>query len=106
MGISIHLDDFGTGYSSLSYLNSLPIDHVKIDKSFIDEMLRSEKDRKFIETIIKLAHTIGLQVVAEGVEQKEQFEVLEHLNCELIQGYYISRPVNFEDVLHILQQKK
>lgn len=103
MGISIHLDDFGTGYSSLSYLNSLPIDHVKIDKSFVDEMLHSEKNRKFIETIIKLAHTIGLQVVAEGVEHEEQFEMLERFNCELIQGYYISKPVNFEEIIRILQ---
>ncbi len=103
MGISIHLDDFGTGYSSLSYLNSLPIDHVKIDKSFVDEMLSSEKNRKFIETIIKLAHTIGLQVVAEGVEYEEQFEMLKRFNCELIQGYYISKPVNFEEIIRILQ---
>ncbi|MEK5037087.1 EAL domain-containing protein [Sporosarcina sp. FSL K6-3457] len=104
MGISIHLDDFGTGYSSLSYLNSLPINHVKIDKSFVDEMLQSEKDHKFIQNIIKLAHTIGLRVVAEGVESKEQFEVLEHFNCELIQGYYISKPLNFEGVIDFLQQ--
>lgn len=106
LGISIHLDDFGTGYSSLSYLNSLPIDHVKIDKSFVDDMLQTEKDRKFIETIIKLAHTIGLRVVAEGVEHKEQFEYLHQLNCELIQGYYISKPVNFRDVIQILKLNK
>lgn len=106
MGISIHLDDFGTGYSSLSYLNNLPIDHVKIDKSFVDEMLQTEKDRKFIQNIIKLAHTIGLQVVAEGVESKEQFEILEKFKCELIQGYYISKPVNFENIIHFLKQEK
>ena len=70
LGISIHLDDFGTGYSSLSYLNSLPIDRVKIDKSFIDAMLQSEKDRKIVKAIIKLAHNIGLHVVAEGVEKQ------------------------------------
>lgn len=103
LGISIHLDDFGTGYSSLSYLNSLPINHVKIDKSFVDGMLQSEKDGKFIETIINLAHTIGLQVVAEGVEHKEQFERLQSYNCELIQGYYISKPVSYEEIVSLLE---
>lgn len=105
LGISIHLDDFGTGYSSLSYLNSLPINHVKIDKSFVDGMLQSEKDGKFIETIIKLAHTIGLHVVAEGVEHREQFEMLRSYNCELIQGYYISKPVSYEEINNLLQQE-
>ena len=94
----LHLDDFGTGYSSLSYLNSLPIDRVKIDKSFVDAMLQSEKDSKIIETIINLAHNIGLQVVAEGVEDKDQFEILEKDHCELIQGYYISKPVSYEQI--------
>ncbi|SES42287.1 EAL domain-containing protein [Psychrobacillus sp. OK032] len=105
-GISIHLDDFGTGYSSLSYLNSLPINHVKIDKSFVDGMLQSEKDGKFIETIINLAHTIGLHVVAEGVEHREQFEMLRSYNCELIQGYYISKPVSYEEINNLLRQEQ
>ena len=65
-----------------------------------------KKNLKFIETIINLAHTIGLQVVAEGVEHKEQFDALERLNCELIQGYFISKPVNFGEVIRILQQNK
>jgi len=104
LGISIHLDDFGTGYSSLSYLNSLPIDHLKIDKSFIDAMLQSEKERKIVETIINLAHNIGLHVVAEGVEYEEQFEMLESYNCELIQGYYISKPANFEYITRTIKQ--
>nr|WP_106781212.1 EAL domain-containing protein [Lysinibacillus timonensis] len=102
LGISIHLDDFGTGYSSLSYLNSLPIDRVKIDKSFVDVMFQSEKERKIIETIISLAHNIGLQVVAEGVEEREQFELLATNGCELIQGYYISKPLNFEKIAMVL----
>ncbi len=102
LGMSIHLDDFGTGYSSLSYLNSLPIDRVKIDKSFVDVMLQSEKDRKIIETIMSLAHNIGLQVVAEGVEKQEQFEMLVQNNCIMIQGYYISKPLNFEKIVMML----
>lgn len=105
LGISIHLDDFGTGYSSLNYLTSLPIDRVKIDKSFVDSMLLTEKDSNIIKTIIKLAHNIGLQVVAEGVEQFEQFEILKNNNCELIQGYYISKPVNYEEIILALQGK-
>ncbi|MFJ8065281.1 EAL domain-containing protein [Psychrobacillus sp. NPDC096426] len=106
LGISIHLDDFGTGYSSLSYLNSLPINHVKIDKSFVDVMLQSEKDGKFIETIIELAHTIGLHVVAEGVEHREQFDMLRSYNCEMVQGYYISKPVSYEAINNLLQQEQ
>jgi diguanylate cyclase len=104
-GISIYLDDFGTGYSSLSYLNSLPIDHVKIDKSFIDVMLQSEKDRKIVKAIIKLAHNIGLHVVAEGVESKEQFETLQNNQCESIQGYYISKPVRYEEIISMIQEE-
>ena len=104
LGISFHLDDFGTGYSSLNYLTSLPIDRVKIDKSFVDAMLQSEKDSNMIKTIIKLAHNNGLQVVAEGVEQREQFELLKNYKCELIQGYYISKPVSFEEISFTIQK--
>lgn len=105
LGISIYLDDFGTGYSSLSYLNSLPIDRVKIDKSFIDAMLQSEKDRKIVNAIIKLVHNIGLNVVAEGVEHKEQFQSLHNEQCESIQGYYISKPVRYEEIISIIQEE-
>ena len=105
LGISIFLDDFGTGYSSLSYLNILPIDRVKIDKSFIDVMLQSEKDRKIVNAIIKLVHNIGLNVVAEGVEHKDQFESLHNEQCESIQGYYISKPVRYEEIISIIQEE-
>ena len=104
MGVSFHLDDFGTGYSSLNYLNNLPIDRVKIDKSFVDVMLQSEKDSKIIKSIIKLAHNIGLHVVAEGVEHQEQFEMLQSYKCELLQGYFISKPVNYEEIIRTIQQ--
>lgn len=99
IGIGIHLDDFGTGYSSLNYLKILPIEKVKIDKSFVDVMLQSQKDSKIVETIIHLAHNIGLEVVAEGVEDKDQFETLENYQCELVQGYYISKPMSFNDIV-------
>ena len=105
MGIGIHLDDFGTGYSSLIYLKILPIEKVKIDKSFVDVMLQSKKDSKIVETIIHLAHNIGLEVVAEGVEDKEQFETLENYQCELVQGYYISKPMRFNDIVTKIKKK-
>lgn len=104
LGISFHLDDFGTGYSSLHYLNNLPIDRVKIDKSFVDKMFQSEKDKRMIEMIIYLAHNIGLEVVAEGVEDRNQFEILQDYQCEILQGYFISKPVSFDEILTILQQ--
>ena len=103
LGISISLDDFGTGYSSLNYLKTLPIDCVKIDKGFVDTMLQSEKDSKIIKSIIKLAHNIGLKVVAEGVEDKRQFELLRDYKIELIQGYYISKPVNYNEIMILIQ---
>lgn len=84
MGISIYLDDFGTGYSSLNYLLKLPINTIKIDKSFIDDMMIEEKGRKITERIINLAHDMGLKVVAEGVEVHEQLTILKNLSCDII----------------------
>lgn len=91
-GIMVYLDDFGTGYSSLNYLKNLPVDYIKIDKSFIDEIANSGLDSKILKTIILLAHEIGIMTVAEGVETSEQLEFLEKCGCDLIQGYLISRP--------------
>ena len=78
---------------------------MKIDKSFVDVMLQSKKDSKIVETIIHLAHNIGLEVVAEGVEDKEQFETLENYQCELVQGYYISKPMRFNDIVTKIKEK-
>lgn len=103
IGIDIHLDDFGSGYSSLSYLQNLPIDYVKIDKSFIDNMLNSEKEGRITATIVELAHNIGLKVVAEGVEKEEQYQILADYHCDVIQGYYIGKPMTEEEVLRILK---
>lgn len=91
-GIMIYLDDFGTGYSSLNYLKNLPVDKIKIDKSFIDEINNSGVDSKILKTIISLAHDMGIRTVAEGVETGEQYRFLEKCGCDMIQGYYISRP--------------
>lgn len=99
MGFTIYLDDFGTGYSSLNYLLKLPISNIKIDKSFVDDMMTSQKGRKIIEQIIKLAHDMELSVVAEGVEVEEQILILESLKCDTIQGYIFGKPLTKENTI-------
>lgn len=98
-GIRIYLDDFGTGYSSLNYLKNLPVDKIKIDKSFIDEIVSVGNGSQILKTIIILAHEMGLRTVAEGVETADQFEFLEKYGCDLIQGYLISRPKPKEEII-------
>lgn len=103
LGITLSIDDFGTGYSSLAYLKRLPIDKIKIDKSFIDEISDNENDIEIIKAIIAMSHSLGLKVLAEGVESKLQLEKLKKLNCEDYQGYYFSKPIaveEFEKMLH------
>lgn len=96
-GIGFSVDDFGTGYSSLSYLKRLKVQHLKIDKSFIDELESSESDRSIASAIIHLAHSLNLEVIAEGVERKSQMEILKELGCDKIQGYFISKPLPEEE---------
>ena len=91
-GILIYLDDFGSGYSSLNYLKNLPVDSIKIDRTFIEEVSRAGMQSKIMNTIITLAHELGLGTVAEGVETEDQLEFLEQCGCDLIQGYLISKP--------------
>ena len=93
MGIRFSLDDFGTGYSSLSYLQRLPLDQMKIDKSFIDNVLTDANDAAIAGTIVALARTLGLGVVAEGVETVEQMDFLVANGCQVFQGYLFGRPV-------------
>lgn len=97
LNFSLALDDFGTGYSSLSYLSVMPINKLKIDKSFIDFIENSEKDKSIVEGIIKLSHNMGIKVVAEGVEEDNQLKLLEEMNCDKIQGYLFSKPLSSED---------
>lgn len=97
MGVNISLDDFGTGYSSLSYLKELPINKLKIDKSFIDKIQHDESSKEIVDGIIQLAHKIELTVLAEGVETKEQLDILKNMNCDKIQGYYFSKPISKEE---------
>lgn len=102
MGITIALDDFGTGYSSLSYLTRLPIDVLKIDRSFIIDLCNNPKEKCIVESIIRLSHQLGIEVVAEGVEEKEQVEYLKAIYCDFVQGYYFSRPRPFEEIINIV----
>ncbi len=92
IGVSLAIDDFGTGYSSLSYLQRFPLDILKVDKSFVDE-LGNEQGSEIVAAVINLAHALGLRVVAEGVETEAQLDVLRHLGCDYAQGYLFSRPV-------------
>jgi len=101
-GVSLSVDDFGTGYSSLSYLKKLHVHHLKIDKSFVQELEKNENDRAICKAIINMAHSLGLSVVAEGVETKEQLKILQEEGCDIIQGYLISKPIpqkEFEELL-------
>ncbi|MCL1152269.1 EAL domain-containing protein [Shewanella ulleungensis] len=97
MGVSLALDDFGTGYSSLSYLKRFPINCLKIDKTFVDDIDKSDRDLKMVDSIITIAHNMGLTVVGEGVEQTAQLNILKALNCEEIQGYIYSKPIKEAD---------
>ena len=100
MGIRLSIDDFGTGYSSLAYLKQLPVAELKIDKSFVMGMSVDENDAVIVRSTIELAHNIGMRVVAEGVEDKQTYDMLAELGCDSVQGYFISRPVTPEELLH------
>lgn len=105
-GIKISLDDFGTGYSSLSYLKGLPIDTLKIDKSFIDEMNTDENSLVILETIIYMSKKLGLETIAEGVESKEQYDFLSGIDCDIIQGFYFGKPVSDTEIEELLKLEK
>jgi diguanylate cyclase (GGDEF)-like protein len=97
MGIALSIDDFGTGYSSLSYLKQLPVDEIKIDKSFVMEMIEDENDAVIVKATIDLAHNLGLRTVAEGVTDPEIWRYLEFLQCDIAQGYFVARPLKAKD---------
>jgi diguanylate cyclase (GGDEF)-like protein/PAS domain S-box-containing protein len=104
-GVKVALDDFGTGYSSLSYLRKIPINTLKIDKSFIDGICKTPAEEAIAEGIIQLAHKMGLQVVAEGVEETQQLKVLYDKKCDKVQGYLFSKPIPGEEVEGILNRE-
>lgn len=99
MGVQLTIDDFGTGYSSLAYLKQLPVDEIKIDRSFVMDMLQDGSNRTIVQSTIDLGHNLGLKVVAEGVEDQECWNLLRSQGCDSAQGYYISRPMPGEEML-------
>jgi EAL domain-containing protein (putative c-di-GMP-specific phosphodiesterase class I) len=105
-GIKIAIDDFGTGYSSLNYLKKLPIDTIKIDRSFIHDMESNEEDSSIIRAIIAMAKGLNLNIISEGVETREQLERLREWRCKNMQGFLFSRPINEEDAMDCLKNAK
>jgi EAL domain-containing protein (putative c-di-GMP-specific phosphodiesterase class I) len=101
-GIKVYLDVFGTGYSSLSHLHTLPVDALKIDRSFVDGLGSDPDDSAIVEAVIRMAQTLDLDVVAEGVETQEQLAQLERLSCRLAQGYLFSRPLPASELWRLL----
>lgn len=103
-GIRISLDDFGTGFSSLAYLKGLPIDTLKIDKTFVDTLLTDKNTKIIMESIIYMVKRLGYETVAEGVETREQFQYLKELGCDMIQGYYMGRPMPAQGISDLLEK--
>lgn len=104
LGVTVALDDFGTGYSSFNYLTQIPIDTLKIDKSFIDRICDNEKDKFIADSIINLSHKMGISVVAEGVEDCDQLAILNDQDCDILQGYYFSRPLADAQLLDLIKR--
>lgn len=105
-GIHLALDDFGTGYSSLAYLKRFPLNTLKIDKAFIDDIAKSSVDRHMAAAIINIAHNLGLKVVAEGVEEEDQLNILRRYDCEMLQGFLYSRPLSAERFEKLLTENQ
>tara|TARA_B100000929_G_scaffold35481_1_gene25427 strand:- start:149 stop:709 length:561 start_codon:yes stop_codon:yes gene_type:complete len=101
LGGSLSIDDFGTGYSSLAYLSAFPVDKVKIDRSFVSQMVDAPKQQAIVLTICQLAHNLGLKVIAEGVETDVQRELLHQYGCDYLQGYLFARPVPASEAVNL-----
>ena len=106
IGLKISIDDFGTGYSSLAYLSRFPIDKLKIDIAFIREVPHNVQDAAITRTIIELAHSLNLQVIAEGVENCEQLAFLTENGCDQVQGYLLSRPLPAKELETLLREQR
>ena len=104
MGIKFSVDDFGTGYSSLSYLKNLPAREIKIDKSFVMNMLDDPRDKSIVKAAIDLAHNLGLNVVAEGIEAQGMQDLLTEMGCDYGQGYHIARPMPDDALMQWLSE--
>jgi EAL domain-containing protein (putative c-di-GMP-specific phosphodiesterase class I) len=106
LGVKISVDDFGTGYSSLTYLKGLPVDEVKIDKAFVDGITHDRADGAVVRAVVDIAHTLGLRVVAEGVEQEEQHQMLARFGVDEVQGYLHARPMAALDMAQWLRRRE
>ena len=105
LGVQISIDDFGTGYSSLSYLGKLPVDELKIDRSFIIDVESNEENRAIIASIIYMAHRLQLSTVAEGIENSNQLEYIKNQQCDIYQGFYFSRPLPIDEITQLIPEK-
>lgn len=103
-GIKISLDDFGTGFSSLSYLKGMPIDTLKIDKTFVDTILTDDSTKIITESIIHMVKQLGYETIAEGVEDQKQYEYLKDIGCDIIQGYYLGKPMSSDGIIALLSE--
>jgi EAL domain-containing protein (putative c-di-GMP-specific phosphodiesterase class I) len=105
LGVKLHVDDFGTGYSSLSQLQRMKMDVLKVDRSFTAELGRSREGTVFFQAIVSMAHALGMEVVAEGVENEEQLQILRALKCNEVQGYFVARPLPAVAIGPLLEQR-
>jgi EAL domain-containing protein (putative c-di-GMP-specific phosphodiesterase class I) len=103
MGIQLHVDDFGTGYSSLTYLQRFQYDSLKIDRSFVSTMVERGESSAIVQALVSLGHTLGMNVVAEGVETPEQLRRLQQMHCPAAQGFWFSKPLHQDDVSDYLR---
>jgi EAL domain-containing protein (putative c-di-GMP-specific phosphodiesterase class I) len=106
LGVTLSIDDFGTGYSSLSYLKQFPLDELKIDRSFVIDLPGGRADVAIVRTVVELGHSLGMSVIAEGVETEAQRDCLERLGCDRYQGFLYSKPVPEEDFLGLLAAQR
>ena len=106
LGVGLSIDDFGTGYSSLSYLKRFPASELKVDRSFIIDLPKHDKDRAIVQTVVTLGHSLGMDVVAEGIETPEQHRILQHIGCDVFQGFLFSKAVPPEQFEALVRQNR